>query len=395
MGMLDGVFGSRQDRFARQVLTALRDAGVADARYDRDRFAIHVRVGGHGGAATGHGRDDAGAAPSIAYLGNIFRECRDAGREERRQRIARFLSAVVFPTGAPDTWEEVAPLLRPLLRAVTFGLGMPAGSPPLVRRPALPMLDEVVAVDQPTSMMYVTTRQLAQWGVPAPVVFDRARRNLTGLPGGPSGGTAVIRIVDDGDAYCASHLLLPGWLAAQADRLGGTPVAFVPDTTGLLLAADDAAGPLFAVVEEEYRDAARPISAMAYTVDATGAVVPYPAPPGHPLHAAVHRSEVLMAAAGYDAQAPHLDTDASVAAVTVAERPDRSVFSVADWAEGVDTLLPRAEYVSFGSFLVTWAALEREVDLEPAPGLDPERFRLRTWPHPGVVARLRAVAVTP
>ncbi|MFC5008364.1 hypothetical protein ACFPIJ_62465 [Dactylosporangium cerinum] len=392
-----GIFGSREDRFARQVLTALRDAGVADARYDRDQFAIHVR------------HPIAGGSPSIAYLGNIFRECRDAGREERRERIARYLSAVVFPSGAPETWDEAAPLLRPLLRAVTFGLGVPAGSPALVRRPALPMLDEVVAVDQPTSMMYVTTRQLEQWGVPASVVHDRARRNLPWSPSTPStpaagadarAGAAVIRMVDDGDAYCASHLLLPGWLAAQAGRVGGPPVAFVPDTTGLLLAASaDGIGPLFAAVEEEYRDAARPISTMAYTVDATGAVVPYEAPPGHPLHAVVHRSEVLMAAAEYGTQAAHLgpdtDTDPFAATFTVAERPDRSVFSVATWTEGVDTLLPRADYVSFGSFLVTWDTLTREVDLDPAPGLAPERFRLRGWPHPGVVARLRAAAVTP
>jgi hypothetical protein len=383
-----GIFGSREDRFARQVLTALRDAGVADARYDRDQFAIHVR------------HPTAGGSPSIAYLGNIFRECRDAGREERRERIARYLAAVVFPSGAPETWDEVAPLLRPLLRAVTFGLGVPAGSPPLLRRPALPMLDEVVAVDQPTSMMYVTARQLAQWGVPESMVYDRARRNLPWSPSTPAAdaGAAVVRMVDDGDAYCASHLLLPGWLAAQATRVGGPPVAFVPDTTGLLLAASsDGIGPLFAAVEEEYRDAARPISTMAYTVDAAGAVVPYEAPPGHPLHAVVHRSEVLMAAAEYGTQAAHLgtDTDAFAAMLTVAERPDRSVFSVATWTEGVDTLLPRADYVSFGSFLVTWDTLTREVDLDPAPGLIPERFRLHAWPHPGVVARLRTAAVTP
>ncbi len=382
-----GIFGSRQDRFARQVLTALRDAGVAEARYDPDEFAIHVR------------RDAADGSPSIAYLGNIFRECRDAGRDERRERIARYLSAVVFPSGAPDTWEDAAPLLRPLLRAVTFGLGVPAGSPSLLRRPALPMLDEVVAVDQPTSMMYVTTRQLDQWGVPASVVFDRAHRNLPWSPQAspaPAGGAAVIRMVDDGDAYCASHLLLPGWLAAQAARVGGVPVAFVPDTTGLLLAPDGGGiGPLFAAVEEEYRDAARPISTMAYTVDASGAVVPYPAPPGHPLHAVVHRSETLMAAAEYGTQASHLSPEVFAAALTVAERRDGSVFSVAAWPEGVDTLLPRADYVSFGPFLVTWDSLAREVDLDPEPGLDPERFRLRDWPHPGVVDRLRALAVTP
>jgi hypothetical protein len=400
MGMLDRFRGTPQERFARRVLTAMRDAGVASARYLPDQFAIEVR------------RDSAQAHPAVAYLGNIYRECERSGRAERRERIASFLSAVVFNPGAPTSWDEVAPLLRPLLRTVTFGTGMPAAAPRPLRRPAWAHLAEFVVVDQPTSVMYVTEKQAQDWGVTEHTVFDRARRNMATIAtagadanDGP-GPRTLIRMIEDGDAYWASHLFVDGWLAAQQSRLGGPPLAFIPDTTGVLLfgrAADDtpeSLGPIFNLAEQEYREAARPISPMAFTVDDSGAVVPFLLPAEHPLYDMTHRTEVIIATSEYAAQAAHLPTDAFVAACTSAQRPDGSVFTVASWAEGVDTLLPRADYVAFPSddaepFFVTWDAVAREVDLEPEPGLEPERYRLREWPHPGVVERLRRVATRP
>ncbi|WP_432827758.1 hypothetical protein [Dactylosporangium sp. CA-092794] len=403
MGLLDRLRGTPHDRFARRVLTAMRDAGVAQARYLPEQFAIEVR------------RDPAATSPAIAYLGNLYRECERTGRAERRERIAAFLEAVIYNPGAPSSWTDVAPLLRPLLRTVTFGMGVQGTAPRPLRRPAWPYVAEFVVVDQPTSIMYVTGKQAQEWGVPESTVFDRARRNMDELaartagaddPGDMPGPRALIRMVETGDAYWASHLFVDGWLAGQRLRLGGRPLMFVPDTTGALLvtlgAGDtpDGMGKLFELVETEYREAARPITPMAFTVDDTGAVVPYLAPPGDPMYELTHRTEVLAASAEYGAQARHLISEAFVAACTVAQRPDGSVFTVASWADGVDTLLPRADYVALASdgadpFFVAWDAVAREVDLEPEPDLVPERFRLREWPHPGVVERLRNVATRP
>ncbi|MFI5909143.1 hypothetical protein [Dactylosporangium sp. NPDC051541] len=400
MGMLERFRGTPQERFARRVLTAMRDAGVASARYLPEQFAIEVR------------RDSAQGQPAIAYLGNIFRECERSGRNERRERIASFLSAVVFNPGAPTHWEDVAPLLRPLLRTVTFGAGMPAAAPRPLRRPAWAYLAEFVVIDQPTSVMYVTEKQAQEWGVTENSIFDRARRNMSGLAKvgtdttGAPGRRALVRMVEDGDAYWASHLLVDGWLAAQQPQLGGPPLAFIPDTTGMLLVGrgegdtPESLGKVFELVEQEYREAARPISPMAFTVDDSGAVVPFVVPREHPMYEITHRSEVIIASSEYAAQAAHLETDAFVASCTSAQRQDGTVFTVASWAEGVDTLLPRADYVAFPSddaepFFVAWDDVAREVDLEPEPELTPERYRLRTWPHPGVVERLRKVAGKP
>ncbi|GAA2396668.1 hypothetical protein [Dactylosporangium salmoneum] len=400
MGLLDRLRGNPQDRFARRVLTAIRDAGVAQARYMPEQFAIEVR------------RDAKSDSPGIAYLGNLYRECARVGRAERRERIAAFLAAVVFNPGAPRAWDEVAPLLRPLLRTVTFGAGVDRQAALPVRRPAWPFLAEFVVVDQPTSIMYVTPRQVQEWGVTEHTVYDRARRNMAELAkrtaddGDGPGPRTLIRMVESGDAYWASHLFVDGWLAGQRSRVGGPPLLFVPDTTGVLLVgrsagdSPDSLGKVFELAETEYREAARPISPMAFTVDDGGAVVPYLAPPGDPMYEITHRALVLAASSEYAAQAQHLRSEAFVGSCTVAQRPDGSVFSVATWGEGVDTLLPRADFVAFAStgaetFFVAWDDMAREVDLDPEPGIEPERFRLRAWPHPGVVERLRRVATRP
>jgi hypothetical protein len=402
---------SKKD-FGGLVLAAIRAAGVADAQFQRDQFTIAVR------------RDSPAEKPTHVYLGNLYSECDGAGPEERDERIAAFVAAVVDVSATPGTWDEAAPLLRPLMRTVTHHLAV-ADKIEQVRRPAWPFVAEFVVVDLPTKMAFVTTKDLEQWGVPEAAVFDQAHHNLTGSAQATAADLTaepkqLIRLVDDGNAYWASHLFVDGWLAAVAPKDGGRPLFFVPDTTGALLVGaapgdgpDDLA-PIFEHVESQYREAARPISPVAYTVDDTGAVVPFTVPAGHPLHAITHRSAVLLAAQEYAAQAEHLEQFEFddpfwgddlmmpfVAQYGVGERQDGSVFSVASWGDQVDTLLPRADFVAFGydtgngldAFYVAWDDVTREVELVPDPGFAPDRFRLRAWPPPEVVERLRRAAV--
>ncbi|MFC5008173.1 hypothetical protein ACFPIJ_61465 [Dactylosporangium cerinum] len=402
---------SKKD-FAGIVLAAIRAAGVADAQYQPDQFTIAVR------------RDSPDESPTHIYLGNLYSECDGVEPDERDERVAAFVAAVLDVSETPDTWDEAWPLLRPLMRPTTHHLAV-ADTIEHVRRPAWPFVSEYIVVDLPTKMAFVTTKDLDQWGVPEALVFDQAHHNMSGSAQATAADLTaeskqLIRLVDDGNAYWASHLFVDGWLAAVAPEDGGRPLFFVPDTTGALLVGtspddgpDDLA-PVFELIESQYREAARPISPVAYTVDDTGAVVPFTVPAGHPLHAITHRSEVLLAAQEYAAQAEHLEQFEFddpfwgddlmmpfVAQYGVGEQPDGSVFSAVSWADRVDTLLPRADIVAFGSdgpdgpevFFVAWDDVVREVGLVPDPAFLPERFRLRTWPPPEVVERLRRVAV--
>lgn len=387
-----GIFGTPRDRFARRVLTTLRHAGVTEARYDSAEFRIDFNR-------------------SSLYLNNVFQETREASRTERDERIARFVRTFLDAPPVPAGWLDVRPMLRPVLRPATFTLGAPNGAKVPLRRPAFPYLNEMVVIDTPDAMRYVTTSTLADWGVTETQVFDAARTNLAALSAvaPPSGEPAALRLIDDGNAYFVSRLLVDGWLARLAPHVGGRPVAFAPDVNTLMVVRDEPEelARVLAVVEDEYRRAPRSVSPCAYTVDDRGAAVPYPVTPDHPAGAAAGRAAAILAGDEYAAQASWLareherdGTDVFVARLMVVGRPDGTTFTAATWSRDVDTLLPQADVVGIYEgedqlFYARWATLEREVDLEPEPGLDPVRYRLRSWPPDGVVQRLRAAAVAP
>lgn len=400
MGLKDRLFGSPQDRFARRVLEVVKASGVAEAWYDAQEFAVRFR-------------DRPDREPVVAYLANIFRECEGAGGQERDARIERFVRAMVDRPELPKVWAEVAPLLRPVLRVIGFGSSAgERGVVPLARQ-AFPNISEFVVIDQPDSMAYVTDSQPAEWGVSTATVFQTARDNLALAnrpmePGAAetAGGPVLLRLIDDGNSYIPSCLVLPGWLASFADRVGGRPLAFVPDTTGMLVTCEvpDGMAGLFGLVEQEYTDAPRSMFPVAFTVDDAGNTVPYRVAPGHPAAAAAHRAECLLAAEAYGLQLDVLNAGLEdgvfAAGLMLAQRPDGSVFTVATWAEGVDSLLPQADYVVFsndsGSFFVPWDIVADEVaPLLPVEGVVPQRFRVRGWPPPATLQRLRMRAVQP
>jgi hypothetical protein len=287
----------------------------------------------------------------------------------------------------------------------------------LVSRPALPYLVELVVVDEPTSMAYVTEVQLTEWGVRGEEVFKAARDNLAAMitpwsrgdPHGERSGT-IMRLLDDGESYVTSRLLVEGFLASLADRVGGQPIAFVPDRDTLMIApADlDNLAMLYRMVEDQYAAATRAVSPVGYTTDDRGRVVPFVAAPGSDLHHTVHRAEILLAAAEYRAQKEALDAaherhgvDVFVGSVMVMERPDQTLASVAVWSSDVDTLMPQADLVAFQpddssdspTLLVPFDVVTRDAVLVAEPDYDPPRYRVTSWPDAHVMARLRQHAV--
>ncbi|GAA4598939.1 hypothetical protein BJY16_002901 [Actinoplanes octamycinicus] len=257
-------------RLAARVIRRLRRAGVPGARYHRDAFEVRCTLPG----------DD---EPTILPLAPLL------GRG--RRQLDDYLAGVVRTGKVPAAWADAAPRLRPVLRG-----GAPGAA---LRRPALPHLSEFVVVDHPETITYVTPAQLETWGVTADEVFAAALANLSGavLHGAPADKPVVVRFVDDGNSYWTSHLLLPGWLDRLAGQVGGRPVAFAPERGTLLVTADDSdlLVALFAQAEEIFVQSSRSLTPMAYVSDPDGCTVPYPAPPGHPLHPAVSRAERLLA----------------------------------------------------------------------------------------------------
>jgi hypothetical protein len=400
MGLFKRRGGSPEERFAKDVLDVVRSAhGVSEASFDPEAFAIRYR------------RADGGDSGWL-YLHNTYRETAGLGRREQAERIRRLVAAVVEPVNTELDWPEIRPLLRPVLRGVSFGQGAPQGAKSLLSRPALPYLVELVVVDRPTSMAYVLESHAEQWGVEPAEVFAIARENLAqgaanAARGEASDGPTVLRFLDDGDAYFTSMLLVDGFLASLAPRVGGRPVAFVPDKDNLSILADEpsALAKFLELFENEFNEATRSLSPMAYTVDTSGAVVPYVAEEPGELANRLHRARVVLAAGEYQAQKEALDArhqregvDVFVGSLLAAGRPDGSVFSLAVWADDCDTLLPEADFVGFqserDSLTVPWAVVAREVGLTPLAGLAPARYRVTQWPPEAIMTRLRADAIT-
>ncbi len=330
-------------RLASQAVRRLRKAGAQAVRYDTKAFQVRFTANVHN-------------EPAIVDLAPLLA----TPRRGRKKRVKAYISGLMADP-IPATWPEARTLLRPVLRGATPGAPL--------KRPALPFLSEYVVIDHPEAMTYVTDDQCTTWAVRPDEVFAAARANLTNatLHGTP---TAIVRFMDDGDAYWVSHLLLEHWLARLEPQVGGAPVAFAPERGTLLITADDSPHlpAVFAQVEEIYARSARPITPMAYVSDADGCTVPYSAPPDHPLHRAVQRAERILAIQEYTRQAAHL-TDPAAALDLVGDDEEGWRTRVV-WDER--SLLPTADEVQVGDRTIPWRDLVPS--LEAAPGLDPIRW---------------------
>ncbi|MQA27810.1 MAG: hypothetical protein GEU94_20665 [Micromonosporaceae bacterium] len=384
---------SPQDRFAAEILEIFRaDGRVADAWYDRQQFAIAVRT--------------ADSAAVLVRLDEVYEEWGAADGVARAEPLRQFVTSAVAPPSMPETWVDAGPLVRPALCGITAALPPePDPESGALWRHAFPYLAETVVLDLPGHPQ-VSVAQVNRWGVSAETVVMGAQRNLATRAIRPQqGGANVLRLVDDGTMHCVAQLTLDGWLAGFGPRLGGRPVAFAPDRSTLLVAPDDPGllASLFEMAEEEYGQSARPVSPMAYTVTNAGRVVPYAAPPGHPLHAAVGRAERVLAAAEYGRQKRWLEDAGSphrVGSMMLSGRADATIFSVATVAKDSATLLPKADYVAVISddgdmFFVAWESAEQILGLKPEANLEPPRFLADVCLPGGSQEALRAAAVNP
>ncbi|MFC9894285.1 hypothetical protein ACFVMC_11380 [Nocardia sp. NPDC127579] len=395
--MADNAEAAR-NQFAALIMTRLRARGQRDVSYDSDEFQIT-------------------AGDLVINLGNIYRETRELSPAEADERVTRFLSAMSDPDPAPG-WPEVRAYLRPLLRPATYGLGP---SEPL-SRPAFPFINELVAVDRPNSRSILLQTSIEDWGVTADEVFAAARENLAALvrPHEGSDGNSIVNYIDNGDGYFTSWLLEPGWLASFRARYGHRrPVAFIPENDRLIVVPDVPAilEKTYAMVEEEFQAAPRSLSPQGYTLAADDTVIPFDQAGPHEQLPAAHRARCGLAATEYARQTawlsetyeehfeiPAYDLEpAFVAKVSFLLTVDGPC-TLTVWGEGVDYLLPEADYVAFlrndesgepeRLFDVPFAAVAETLELTPIPGMNPPRYEIRSWPSAEQLTRLSQAAVT-
>ncbi|WP_280330999.1 hypothetical protein [Nocardia wallacei] len=387
------------DRFAEVVLRQVSDLGDPHAQYDPAEFAIHLS-------------DD-----TQLYLGNLFRDSRGLSDRERDEAIVRFVTVMRDSTGELPGWPEARSQLRPILRPITFGLDAPPDMRP-VSRPAFPFVREMVAYDQPAARSIILEATLREWDITPDELFAVAHENLAAITPPVREPCVFVRYADDGDAYVASWPLLSGWLASHRTA-EHRPVAFMPDYDTLIVAPDDPEilGQVFEMVEEHYGDATRPLSPQGYTLDAHDRIVPFDRAGPHPQLPAAVRARCGLAVTEYGLQTHWLNetyerdfdygpydlAPAYVGALSYVDGDDGPC-TVAVWGEGVEWLLPEADYLSIYGvdrhdepvhlFEVSFTDAADIAGLTPVPGMAPARYEARKWPTAQVMSRLRAVAVT-
>ncbi|WP_459545816.1 DUF1444 domain-containing protein [Nocardia sp. X0981] len=372
--------------FALQVFGHMRTAGISDVSYDAGEFAV---------------RYDGGDA--VLHLANLFTETRDRSPEETREWLARIVPALVTPTAPPESWEEVRPLLRPALRPATYAS---ADEGSRIRRPLFPFVDELLAIDHPDVIGFPDETKLAEWGVTAEEAFTVARENLAAVvPVAELPGDGIVRIAVDEADYLSSWILVPDWLLVSTTNFEHPPVAFVPDHRSLLIVPGDPEllSEAFEAVEQQYREAARPLSPQGYTLDESGLVIPLDQV-STANSAEVARARAILAGAQYHTQQQWLeeryqeDLEAIyVSSLMVAERED-GIHTVTVWGEGVDATLPVADFLAFATddertVVVPFGTAVELTGIVPMPGLHPPRYRTGGWPAPAVFERLTEAAV--
>lgn len=372
--------------FALQVFGHMRAAGITDITYDTDEFAV---------------RYDGGAG--VLHLANLFTETRDRSPEDRQEWLARIVPALVTPATPPESWAEVRPLLRPALRPATYALEDEGSR---IRRPLFPFVDELLAIDYPDVIGFPDETKLAEWGVTAEEAFAAARENLAAMvPVAELPGDGIVKIAVDEADYLSSWILVPDWLLVSTTNFAHPPVAFIPDQQSLLIVPGDPEllSEAFEAAEQEYREAARPLSPQGYTLDESGLVIPLDWVTTAN-DSEVARARAVLAGAEYHAQQQWLEERYRdeleaiyVSSLMVAERED-GIHTVTVWGEGVETALPVADFLAFATedeqtIMVPFDTAVDLTGIAPMPGIHPPRYRAGGWPDPAVLERLTEAAV--
>ncbi|MEV0361525.1 hypothetical protein [Nocardia fusca] len=372
--------------FALQVFGHMRAAGITDVSYDTDEFAVRYHDG-----------------DAVLYLANLFTEARDRSPEETREWLARIVPALVTPATPPESWAEVRPLLRPVLRPSTYALDDEGSR---IRRPLFPFVDELLAIDYPDVIGFPDETKLTEWGVTAEEALTAARENLAAVvPVAELPGDGIVKIAVDEADYLSSWILVPDWLLDSTTNFEYPPVAFVPDQRSLLIVPGhpELLSEAFEAVEQEYREAARPLSPQGYTLDESGRVIPLDRVTTAN-DAEVARARAVLAGAEYHAQQQWLEEHYRdeleviyVSSLMVAERED-GIHTVTVWGEGVDAALPVADFLAFATddertIMVPFDTAVDLTGITPMPGIHPPRFRTGGWPDAAVFERLTEAAV--
>jgi hypothetical protein len=389
-----------KSRFVRLLTNALRKAGEkSELRYDRAAFSLRTE----------------GPTQRIFWLNNAYKEFCAAGAEQRQMLLRNFIRSWLVPDQpVPENYEDVHPDLLPAVRSRSYyevtllhlqAEGHKADD--RVYRRLAEHLAVGLAYDLPGAIVQIGQHNLDGWKVSFDEALKAALVNMRGLTKEPlRQAVPGVWVSPYHDNHDASRLVLTELIRDCEVR--GDPVALVPNRDILLVTgSDDTAGLVAAgrFAEDVYQ---KPRFLSGVAVRLTGNQwVPYLPPPDHPAYLPLRRLRIHDLSRDYAQQSEALKAisekkgdDVFVASSSLLRKKDNDeVISYSVWSDGIETLLPEADMISFfrlkgekdGEIVAhaSWQRVREVVgDLMTPMGFYPERYRVSAFPTAEQLAAL-------
>jgi hypothetical protein len=387
-----------RDEFAALVRAKLEQSGLRRLLYNKAEFSFR---------AEGQER--------TIYLNNAYSDFCNAPANQRIAITERYVKAFLqLPREGPKDLQELKHQLRPFVRDAAFfsltelklradrrdisGLQCPT-------RLLAPGLQAGLARDTEHAIEYVNRGTLEKWGLSFDEGFTIALENLRTRTS--SEGLREVQpglyASQYGDSYDSSRFLLPE--VFQSLKLDGDPIAFMPIRDQLWITGErnhSAIGAILKDGAESHFDMGHSLSCELYKWSDGAWQVYLPQDEGQREKCLAMRRR--RAGIDYVQQAGDLNKiyvrdkiDVFVASILLFKDKEKSL-NLCIWADGVDSLLPKAEIVAVAinkdaksHILVPWDTLVSVVGtlMEEQPELMPVRYRVRSFPNPSQLEELR------
>lgn len=388
MGWFDFMFaGRRRDRFAQRLIAEMKRCGAGPTlRYNAEQFVVERGDGG------------------LVNLANIYHEYCNTPRGAREELFRRFVRGCIgmgsfeLPSEFGDAEHDLLPVVRSrfyfesaLLQSESRG-GSGLNVPHLVIGDHLALS---LVYDLPQAMRSIGHDDLSQWNTTFYEALESARHNLEQL-----GNVAFANINNrcfasaTGDNYDASRLFLLDLIRRLPVR--GDYIAMVPNRDSLIITGSDdeqGLGVMCKLARESFSQP-RPISTIALRLEGDD-WQPWLPDPDAPLYGVFKELRLRTLAAEYSDQCDLLtavqrqrgETALPARFNVVQDTASQQFSSYCVWMEGVPSLLPKTDVVSFhrpdGKVLGTasWERLELVVgSLMTHQDIYPERWLVREFP---------------
>jgi uncharacterized protein YtpQ (UPF0354 family) len=400
VSILDTLFRRKapaRDDFAKLIMNRLAQAGAENSTYDSKDFTLTI-----------------GGRNIAIFLGNAYEIYCKAGKRQREAILFHFCSAWKGSAKISDDFSSVRSSLMPLIRdASYFSL---AELSIRVRKldtskmvyPTKPLTGSLIvglAYDTEHSIHQVSRESFERWGATFEEALEEARNNLRKKTNSNGMVEEIPGLFRSrwADSYDAARMLLTDLI----NRLpvSGEPVAFIPNRDQLWVGGNRDIRTIKALLKvgEEAHFVPYSISPDLFVLnDRTWKVY---VPEDANVLASFQELRRHRRAVDYEQQKDVLETiykatgtDVFVASHSVFERQDGSRYSACIWSKGVDALLPEAEVVILlvdkdkkDHVVLPWEAVLSELGglMEEQPDMLPKRYRVRSFPNEGQIARLR------